>query len=116
MPKSYIGTFHHCVESELQYQYPYWAQFFLEKKSYKYYDDDGAVKEYECYDCNIERRLAPHKITKYFTKDDWAEDKISNLLIKAFYTNNCFPKMLDLGKKGIGIYYIPKTKGYSFEK
>lgn len=116
MPDSYIGTFHHCVESTLQYDYPYWAQFFLNKSKYRYYNEDGIVEEYECFDCNIERRLSPRNITRFFTSNDWAKVKLSNLLIKAFYIEDCYPKMLDLGKKGIAIYYIPSPRKYSFNK
>ncbi len=114
MPDSYIGTFYHCIESTLQYDYPYWAQFFSEKKINKYYACDGSIKEYQCYDSNIERRIRPHRITKYFTDEDWKKVKVSNLLIKVFYIDKCYPKMLNLGKKGISIYYIPNPRNYSF--
>lgn len=62
----------------------------------------------------LDRRTRKKKVTKYFTNQDWQIRKISNLEIKAFYTKNCFPKMLDLGRRGIGVYYVPNPKNYKF--
>lgn len=116
MPRSYIGTFHHCVESALQYDYPYWTQFFNKKCTYRYYDEDYNILEYKAVTSKLERRTRKKKVTKYFNNNDWQIRKISNLEIKIFYTANCFPKMLDLAKHGIGVYYVPSTKGYKFDE
>lgn len=116
MPRCYMGTFHHCVESILQYEYPYWAQFFVEEKEYKYFDDNGNVKTYKSWTANIDRRTKEKKVTRYFSDEDWCIRCISNLEIKAFYLSKCFPKMLDLGRKGIGVYYVPSPKQFIFDK
>lgn len=36
MPKSYIGTFHHVVESLLHDKFKYWAQFFNAERKFNY--------------------------------------------------------------------------------
>ena len=114
LPRSYMGTFHHCVESKLQYEYPYWALFFTKHKTYLYYDNKRNICEYDTYEGDIDRRTREKRVTRFFDAQDWSIRKVSNLEIKAFYTSHCFPKMLLLGRKGIGVYYIPSTKGYSF--
>lgn len=112
MPRSYIGTFDHCVESELQYMYPYWAQFFTKKVRYAFYSQDREISYYESYQCEIDCRTRESRVSKYFDKRDWSINKISNLEIKAYYTQYCYPKMLELGKKGICIYYVPNPKHF----
>lgn len=116
LPRSYMGTFHHCIESLLQFEHPYWAQFFQYKKKYKYYDDNRNILEYETYETGeIDRRTYKRKVTKYFTKDDWEIQRISNLEVKVYKTKSCFPKMVELARKGISLYYVPSTKGYTFK-
>lgn len=115
LPRSYMGTFHHCVESVLQYEHPYWKQFFTKYTSYKYYDVEGQIKTYHTYESDLERRTREKNVTRFFTEKDWKIDKISNLEIKVFYLENCFPKMLSLGRKGICVYYIPSPKKF-YEK
>jgi aminoglycoside 3-N-acetyltransferase len=112
LPRTYIGTFWHCVESTLRVENPYWAQFFSDKVVYSYYDEDGLVRNYCSHTSNIERRTRKRKVLKYFTEEDWQIKKISNLEIKAFYTKHCFTKMIELGRKGITMYYIPSPKKY----
>lgn len=114
LPRSYMGTFHHCVESVLQYEHPYWAQFFTVEKEYSYYDEDSIVKPYKTIEGQLDRRTREKKVTKYFGENDWQIKKISNLEIKAFYMEYCFPKMLELGRKGIGVYYTPDPRKFKF--
>ncbi len=114
LPRSYMGTFHHCVESILQYEHPYWAQFFTEEKTYKYLDKDNNVQEYSTLESNLDRRTKKRNVTKYFTNKDWQIKKISNLEIKVYYMKHCFPKMLNLGRKGICVYYHPDPRKFSF--
>ena len=40
--------------------------------------------------------------------------KISNLLINVFYAAPCLEKMLELGRRGITMYYVPSPKKYKF--
>ena len=115
MPSFYIGTFEHCVESILQYEHPYWAQFFTKKRLYKYYDSIGNVQTYINYTCEIDRRTHERRVFKYFDNDEMMEYRLSNLLIKSFHTKPCLVKMLDLGRKGIGIYYVPNPDKFDFE-
>lgn len=114
MPRSYIGTFHHCVESLLRNEFPYYAQFFNTDTINYYYDKQGNVCEYKSKECNIERRTRGKKVTRYFTSDDWQIRKISNLEVKVFYSWNALNKMLDLGRKGITVYYVPSPHKYAF--
>ena len=114
LPRSFMGTFHHCVESILQYEHPYWKQFITQPVTFRYYDDSGNVKTYTCYKDNIDRRTRKKQITRYFDSEDWCIRKISNLEVKVYYTKNCFPKMLELGRSGVSAYYVPSTKNFSF--
>ena len=114
LPRSYMGTFHHCIESILQYEHPYWKQFFNKEVSFKYYDDNGVIKTYSCFKDNIDRRTRKKQLTKFFNTTDWCIKKISNLEVKVYYTKYCFPKMLKLGRSGVSAYYVPSTKKYKF--
>ena len=114
LPRSFTGTFLHCVESTLQHEHPYWAQFFNSQESFKYYDSNKSICEYTNNVSRLDRRTRKKKLTKYFTSEDWQIRRISNLEVKVFYTEHCFPKMLDLGRKGICVYYVPSPKKYKF--
>lgn len=114
MPRSYMGTFFHCVESILQYEHPYWKQFFNKRRKYKYYDRNGNIIEYENIDSDLPRKTKKKNVTKFFTEKEWKICHISNLEIKVFYSGDVLEKMLKLGRNGISVYYIPSTKGYSF--
>lgn len=114
MPRNYIGTFEHCVESVLQYEHPYWGQFFTRKKEYRYYNDTGGIEVYTNMINDIERRTRESKIFKWLTSNDWKYEKISNLEIKVFYSKNCLKKMICLGRLGISLYWMPSTNEYVF--
>lgn len=114
MPSFYIGTFEHCVESILQYEHPYWSQFFTKKKLFRYYDAKGDVQTYINYTNEIDRRTRERRVYKHFNNEEMKEFRLSNLLIKGFRTKPCLEKMLDLGRKGIGIYYVPNPKKFVF--
>lgn len=114
MPNFYIGTFDHCVESILQYEHPYWAQFFSCKEEYRYYGANREIFTYTNFTSHFDVRTRERNVTKYFSEEHMRSSRISNLLIKAFYTKKCLPLMLDLGRKGVGIYYVPNPRKYSF--
>ena len=114
MPDFYIGTFEHCVESILQYEHPYWAQFFTKEVEYKYYTSNRTIEGYTNYTGEIECRTRERNVTKHFDKTRMQKKKISNLSVKAFYTRNCLKDMLELGRKGICIYYEPNPQKYIF--
>lgn len=114
MPRAYIGTFHHCVESLLQYEHPYWAQFFNKMQSYRYYDEAREAKTYFTHVSKLERRTRESKLLRHFTSEDWQIRKISNLEIKVFYSKHCLDKMIALGRMGITVYYVPSPKKYKF--
>lgn len=114
LPRSFMGTFRHCLESSLKDEHPYWAQFFTKEVEYRYLDNDGIVRTYKSKTKEIERRNATRYPSKYFDTNDWKICKISNLEIKVFYTNRCFPKMLQLGRKGISPYSVPSTDSFVF--
>lgn len=115
LPRSFIGTFRHCLESSLKDEHPYWAQFFTKEEEYKYFDNVGEIRTYKSKTKEIERRNSKHYASKYFDNKDWKICKISNLEIKVFYTNSCFKKMLQLGRKGISPYRLPSTSSFHFD-
>jgi len=112
----YIGTFDHCVEAVLYKDYPYWAQFFNKKWTYHYYDSNRNVQSYCCIEGDIERRTRERRLIKYFSSEEYQKKKISNLLIQRYKTKPCLDKMINLGRKGITMYYVPSTKGFSFNE
>ena len=114
MPRSYMGTFHHCVESILQYEHPYWSQFFNTKREYRYIGLNGQVINYSNIDSCLRRKTREKNVTRYFTNEDWKITRLSNLEIKVFYGKNALSKMLKLGRKGISVYYIPDPAEYNF--
>lgn len=113
---NYIGTFDHCVEAILYKEHPYWAQFFNLKQCYHYKDVRGNVKEYTSLTSNLERRTREKRLIKYFDSDIFKQQKISNLLIKAFASKPCLEKMIELGRKGITMYYVPSPKKFNFDR
>lgn len=110
----YIGTFDHCVEALLYKHYPYWAQFFTVQKTYQYIAPEGHVQSYTCLEGNLERRTREQTLIKHFSPDIYKKKKLSNLLIKVFYSAPCIDKMIELGRQGITMYYVPSPKGYTF--
>lgn len=115
MPKHYIGTFDHCVEAILYKEHPYWKQFFNKEQTFRYYDEHHNVQQYTCAVSFIERRTRESRLTKYFGKDIHHQERLSNLLVSMFRSAPCLQKMIELGRKGITMYYIPSPKSYSFE-
>lgn len=115
LPRSYMGTFHHCVEAILCKEHPYWGQFFTYQQTYKYLDENGSIQTYQNYEGNLIRKTRKKKIFKYFTPEDWKIDRISNLEIKVFYAKNALEKMLELGRTGVSVYYIPSPKKFKFD-
>ena len=116
LPKFYIGTFVHCVEAILYKEHPYWAQFFTEEKTYRYLTSSGEVKEYTCLEGNLERRSREGRIIKKFPTDCYQHTRLSNLSIKVFHSAPCLQKMLELGRRGVTIYYVPSPSKYNFEQ
>lgn len=109
----YIGTFVHCVEGLLWKEHPYWNQFFNLTFTFKYRNKEGNIGTYSCYTSNIERRTHEMVLIKHL-KAYMHKTKISNLLIQEYDTHECLKMMLDLGRKGITMYYVPSPKMYKF--
>lgn len=113
LPASYIGTFDHCVEGLLYKEHPYWKQFLTKTYTFRYYNEEGEVCSYTCLTGDIDRRTHEQvlisRMGNAFTKR-----RLSNLLIKEFDSKACLQKMLDLGRRGITMYYVPSPKKYKF--
>lgn len=114
MPRTYMGTFHHCVESILQYEHPYWKQFFNKKQVFKYIVG-GELREYTEASSSLYRKTREKKVLRFFDDNHWKINKISNLEIKVFYSKNALSKLLELGRSGVSLYILPSTKGYTFQ-
>lgn len=116
LPSHYIGTFDHCVEAILYKEHPYWAQFFNASYTYSYYNNEKNISRYSCIEGNLERRTRELRLMQYFSKEDYIKRKLSNLLIQRFDTKTCLDKMIELGRKGITMYYVPSPKSYQFDE
>ncbi|MBR0038083.1 MAG: AAC(3) family N-acetyltransferase [Bacteroidales bacterium] len=108
LPRSFMGTFNHCVEGLLAREHPYWAQFFNKRMTYRYRDEHGQIQSYTSDESFIERRTHKRVITRHFGSDIYKIRRISNLEIKLFQAQPCLNIMLELGRKGISMYYVPK--------
>ncbi len=108
LPRTFMGTFIHCVEGLLAREHPYWAKFFNKLVTYRYLDAEGKVQSYINEESFIERRTRKRRITRYFNTDQYEIRRISNLEIKRFRAKPCLDIMLDLGRRGISMYYVPK--------
>lgn len=62
MPRSYMGTFHHCVEGILYKEHPYWSQFFSYRQKYNYLDENGQVITYYQQEGNLIRKTWKKKL------------------------------------------------------
>lgn len=114
LPSFYIGTFVHCVEALLYKTHPYWKQFFTVKKTYRYYNNKQEIMSYSCMEGDLERRSHEKNIIRYFNKQECQHKRISNLHIRMYQSKACLDKMLELGKKGITIFYVPSPKHFKF--
>lgn len=114
MPAFYIGTFDHCVEATLYREHPYWQQFLNKQQTFRYYNENGKICQYTCYTGDIDCRSRESRLIKHFNSNIHKQEKISNLLINVFYAAPCLQKMLELGRKGITMYYVPSPKKYRF--
>lgn len=114
LPSSYIGTFDHCVEAVLYKEHPYWAQFFPEERTFRYIDADGTVQQYTNLLCTIERRTHEHNLINRLEGNIFRTTRLSNLLVKVFESDKCLPQMIDMGRKGITMYYVPSPKKFTF--
>ncbi|AGB27740.1 aminoglycoside N3'-acetyltransferase [Prevotella dentalis DSM 3688] len=110
----YIGTFDHCVEALLYKEHPYWAQFFTLRKTYRYYNPQGQVRQYSCVEGDLERRTHEMTLIRHFGPAIYRKTRLSNLLVKVFESKPCLDKMLELGRKGVTMYYVPSPKRYKF--
>ena len=114
MPRNYIGTFEHCVESLLKTTHPYWRQFFLWDRTTHYLDENRKLKKHSYKSTNIPRVPYEPGIFKHLSIDEMKIDKISNLEVKVFYSKACLVKMVELGRRGISLYKYPSTNKYDW--
>ena len=117
----YIGAMVHCVEGVLMKSILYYRDFFKkDKEKHDYIDYDGITKTYYCYDLDhSNRRISKHfgarvMTKKYFNKDFYKFRKISNVKVSMYRADKVIPRMIELGKKGIDIYKLPRKRGYKF--
>lgn len=113
MQSHYIGTFVHCVEGLLWKEHPYWNQFFDLTFTFKYRDTEGNIGTYSCQTSHLECRTREMVLIKHL-KSHMHKNKISNLLIQEYDSNECLKIMLDLGRKGVTMYYVPSPKKFKF--
>lgn len=114
MPRNYIGTFEHCVESLLRKHHPYWEQFFLWERKTRFLDARGVVCSHTYKTTNIPRVPFEPTIFKHLTSKEMRIKKISNLEVKVFYSKACLNKMVALGRKGVSLYKYPSTKKFDW--
>lgn len=114
MPKNYIGTFDHCVEAILYKEHPYWKQFFNLQKTFRYYNDNGEICSYTCLDGDIEQRSHESTLISYFDISMHRTYRLSNLWVSVYNSKICLDKMIELGRKGITMYYVPSPLKYKF--
>lgn len=110
LPRSFMGTFNHCVEGLLAREHPYWARFFNKMVTYRYRNGEGKILSYANEESFIERRSRKRRITRYFGPQIYQIRRLSNLEVKVFHAKPCLDIMLNLGRRGISMYYVPKPE------
>ena len=83
-------------------------------ETFRYYDEHKNVCQYTCFTGDIDCRSRESRLIRFFDNSIHKQEKISNLLINVFYAAPCLKKMLELGRKGITIYYVPSPNKYTF--
>ena len=112
----FISTVIHCTDSLLYGKYEYYNSFFQKQITYNYKDYDGNIGVHTMRTIGVERHRNKKKmIKKYFAKDQFRKEYISNLrieLVNAKYTHERF---MELAKQGIVMYSEPNPKKYSWK-
>lgn len=114
LPRYFIGTFDHCVEALLYKEHPYWAQFFPVEQTYHYLDEQEQVQTYTAKVSQLDRRSRESRLQRYFDQGMMRRAQLSNLSVVVYESGKCLAKMLELGRRGITMYYVPSPKEYSF--
>lgn len=110
MPRSYMGTIIHCTESLLQYESPYWSQFFDKHCVYRYYDNQHRVKTYEEYNSDVKKVVRNNNVFKKLPKEYVNIKMLSGCEIKCLYSKDCLNSFVELAKQGVTIFAQPKYK------
>jgi aminoglycoside 3-N-acetyltransferase len=113
LPANYIGTFDHCVEGTLYKEHEYWKLFFNVEFTFKYRNTQGEIDAYTCRTGHLDCRTHEQNLIKHFGKHVRTR-KLSNLRIKVYDSKECLDKMIELGRKGITMYYVPSPHKYKF--
>ncbi len=110
---SYIGTFDHCVEGLLYKEHPYWNQFFNIEHTFRYIDADGNEGTYTCRAGRLDQRTHEKVLISQMGTHHRSQ-RLSNLLVQEYDSAECLDKMLELGRRGITMYYVPSPKKFKF--
>lgn len=103
-----VATSLHCVEAILRDKIYFYSLLFPTKITYQYKDLEGNIGEHTYF-----KRIGlidTRKISKYFSKEELIEFKISNLEVYCIRAKILIDKSLELGRHGITMYTKPKPK------
>jgi len=109
-----VATSLHCVESLLKDEILFYSLLFNEEVTYTYKDIDGNFGSHTF----LKRKgnINTKKISKYFTKEELKEYKLSNLDIYVIRAKILIEKSLELGRNGITMYTKPKPSKKYFRR
>ncbi|SHG79681.1 AAC(3) family N-acetyltransferase [Chryseobacterium vrystaatense] len=120
--KHHVGTVMHCADSILRRDYEYFDLFFKKHEQITIKKQNGEIilKDYLTKEDDFYYAFTESShwsvVKKYFDKNKYKIDKLSNLHITMFDADYVVHKAIELGKKGIVVYTQPDAKKYTFSK
>ena len=104
-----VATALHCIDSLLKDKLPFFSNIFNKTITYSYKNHDGNIKSHTLA---VRRHsiLNTKNVAKYMDKNQFLENKISNLDVYSIHAKYLINKALDLATKGITMYAYPKPQ------
>jgi aminoglycoside 3-N-acetyltransferase len=114
LPRSFgFATAQHCPESLLYHEIPYFRRVFGEPVTYRYRDESGQEGTH---------RMRPRtgrfhigRIRRYIDPAELRVTHLSNLRIQAISAPYLIGRMVELGRRGITMYYWPLPRRRLFQ-
>ncbi|MBA94306.1 MAG: hypothetical protein CMP21_00875 [Rickettsiales bacterium] len=105
-----IATCLHCIDSLLKDEIPFFSNLFQESVTYTYIDQYNNQGKHTFIRRNPNSKINTKKISAYMDKTLLIEKKLSNLDLYSIPAKYLIDKSIQLAKKGITMYTLPKPK------
>ena len=105
-----IATCLHCIDSLLKDEIPFFSNLFQESVTYTYIHQYNNQGKHTFIRRNPNSKINTKKISAYMDKTLLIEKKLSNLDLYSIPAKYLIDKSIQLAKKGITMYTLPKPK------